>query len=123
MSPFIPIIAVLIAGTISWFIYRITRRHNAIKEFKDFFLTERYKITTSKAAQDISLQGNSIRKLDGIISTDDITAIQNLWENYKKAENKCKQAINPGNGSVYFHYGDHSPKILTKIDKIINYLK
>lgn len=123
MTPFIPIIAVLIAGTISWFIYITTRRYNAIKEFKEFFLSERHKIITTKAAQDISLQGNSIRKLDGIISAGDIAAIRNLWEDYKKAENQCRQAVSPGNGSVYFHYGDHSPKILTKIDKIINYLK
>ncbi|MFH1020898.1 MAG: hypothetical protein V1782_09875 [Pseudomonadota bacterium] len=119
----IAIITIIGGGFITWFIYQKTRKHTAIQEFKDFFLSERYKITTDRNIQDVGLQENAIRKLDGTINASDISAINDLWKDYKKAEEQCRQVISPGNGSLYIHYGEHKPKILSKIDKIINYLK
>jgi len=117
------IIAVTIGGILTFIIFKMTKRHNTIKEFRDFFLSERHKITTDRNIQDTGLQENAIRKLDGTIKASDISAINDLWKDYKKAEEQCRQAISPGNGSLYIHYGEHKPKILSKIDKIINYLK
>lgn len=116
------IVAPTIGAITAIFIYKLGRRHKTIKEFRSIFLDEKYKITTSKAVQDFGLQENAIVKLNGIVKADDITTIKALWEDYKKTENQCRQAI-PSPGTIVIHYGEHKPKILSKIDKIINYLK
>ena len=117
------IISPIVAGFVTWFIYKKTRRYNTVKEFRDFFLHEKEKITSLATIQDFNIQRSAIKRLDGIISINELNTVRELWHDYKKAEEKYREATNPGNGSIYISYGDHKEKILSKIDKIINYLQ
>lgn len=118
------ILTIVFTGYVTWRISQKTRRLDAIEKFRQVFIEEREKIKRFNI-QDYFAQERAIFEIRRYLNFWQSFRINRLWKNFKQAEEKHRQATmpNPGFPNSLIHYGDHKPKILSKIDKIINYLK
>lgn len=105
----------------------VIKRQKAIDEFRNIFISERNKIKRFNI-QDYILQEQTIFKTNRYLFFWQRFCLRYMWNNYKKTEGKYRQATRT-NGSIVqsnilVHYDSpYKKEILSKIDKIINYLK
>jgi hypothetical protein len=120
---FRPILNEWISRNSKLFIDRKNRRREAIDKFRNVFIEEREKIKTFNI-QNYFIQERAIFEVSRYLFFWQIRCLKRMWEDYQETENKYRQVLHtqdiPPNHLI--HYGDHKGEVLSKIDKIINYL-
>ena len=117
------ILIIVFSGYITWRISQKTKKREAIDKFRNVFIDEREKIKTFNI-QNYFIQERAIFEVNRYLFFWQIRCLKRMWEDYQETENKYRQVLHtqdiPPNHLI--HYDDHKGEVLSKIDKIINYL-
>jgi hypothetical protein len=118
------ILTIVFGGYVTWRISQKNRRYEAIEKFMQVFIDEREKIKRFNI-QDYFTQERTIFDIRRYLNFWQSFRINRMWRKFKQTEEKYRQAIRTQDSppNTLIHYGDHKANILSKIDKIINYLK
>lgn len=118
------ILTIVFGGYVTWRISQKTRRIEAIEKFRQIFIEEREKIKRFNI-QDYFSQERAIFEVRIYLNIWQSFRMNRLWKDFKQAEEKYRKTIQTQDSppNVLIHYGDDKSKIISKIDKIINFLK
>jgi len=118
------ILIIVFSGYITWRISQKTKKREAIDKFRNAFIEEREKIKTFNI-QNHFIQERAIFEIRRYLFLWQRFRLNKIWNDYQETENKYRQVLHtqdiPPNHLI--HYGDHKGEVLSKIEKIINYLK
>jgi len=118
------ILTIVFSGYVAWRISQKTKKREAIDKFRNVFIEEREKIKTFNI-QNYFIQERGIYEISRYLFFWQISRLKKIWNDYQDTENKYRQVLHtqdiPPNHLI--HYADHKNEVLSKIDKVINYLK